>query len=71
MDIIKLLNSQNATLTANEAAANAVYDFLIDLARVQRATGRMSFFQGAEERAAWLERLKTFFATAGVSPIQR
>jgi hypothetical protein len=31
----------------------------------------MSFFQGEEERAAWFERLKTFFATAGVSPIQR
>jgi outer membrane protein TolC/ABC-type uncharacterized transport system substrate-binding protein len=71
VDIIKLLNSQNAAVTANEAAANAVYDFLIDLAKVQRATGRMSFFQGAEERAAWFERLKTFFATAGVSPIQR
>ena len=71
VDIIKLLNSQNAALTANEAAANAVYDFLIDLARVQRATGQMSFFQGEEERAAWFERLKTFFANAGVSPIQR
>jgi outer membrane protein TolC len=71
VDIIKLLNSQNAALTANEAAANAVYDFLIDLARVQRATGQMSFFQGEEERAAWFERLKTFFANASVSPLQR
>ena len=67
VDIIKLLNSQTASLTANEAAANAVYDFLIDLARVQRATGQMSFFQSAEERAAWFERLKTFFANAGVA----
>lgn len=31
VDIIKLLNSQNAAIAANEAAANAVYDFLIDL----------------------------------------
>jgi outer membrane protein len=71
VDIIKLLNSQNAALTANEAAANAVYDFLIDLARVQRATGQMSFFQSAEERAAWFERLKAFFVKAGVAPMQR
>ena len=71
VDIIKLLNSQTASLTANEAAANAVYDFLIDLARVQRATGQMSFFQSAEERAAWFERLKTFFANAGVAQMPR
>lgn len=71
VDIIKLLNSQNAALTANEAAANAVYEFLIDLTRVQRAVGQMSFFQSAEERAAWFERLKAFFANAGVSPVQR
>jgi outer membrane protein TolC len=69
VDIIKLLNSQNAALTANEAAAKAVYDFLIDLAGVQRATGQMSFFQSAEERAAWFQRLKMFFASAGVSPM--
>jgi outer membrane protein len=69
VDIIKLLNSQNAALTANEAAANAVYEFLIDLARVQRATGQMSFFQSAEDRAAWFERLKSFFANAGVAPV--
>jgi outer membrane protein TolC/ABC-type uncharacterized transport system substrate-binding protein len=71
VDIIKLLNSQNAALTANEAAANSTYDFLIDLARVQRATGQMSFFQSPEERAAWFQRLKTFFSTAGVSPMQQ
>jgi outer membrane protein TolC len=71
VDIIKLLNSQNAAVTANEAAANAVYEFLIDLARVQRATGQMSFFQSAEDRAAWFERLKRFFANAGVAPMPR
>jgi outer membrane protein len=71
VDIIKLLNSQNAAVTANEAAANAVYEFLIDLARVQRATGQMSFFQSAEDRTAWFERLERFFANAGVPPMRR
>ena len=71
VDIIKLLNSQNAALTANQAAANAVYEFLIDLAKVQRAVGQMSFFRSSEERAAWLERLKTHFVNAGVSPVLR
>lgn len=71
VDIIKLLNSQNASISANEAAANAVYDFLIDLMRVQRAVGQMSFFQSPDERAAWFERLKSFFMNAGVSPVSR
>jgi outer membrane protein TolC len=71
VDIIKLLNSQNAAVTANEAAANAVYEFLIDLARVQRATGQMSFFQSAEDRASWFDRLKLFFTNAGVPPMRR
>ena len=71
VDIIKLLNSQNAALTANQAAANAVYEFLIDLAKVQRAVGQMSFFQSQGDRAAWFERLKTHFVNAGVSPVLR
>ena len=71
VDIIKLLNSQNSALSANEAAANAVYTFLIDLTRVQRSVGQLSFFQSPEERAAWFERLQTFFVNAGVSPVQR
>lgn len=71
VDIIKLLNSQHAALIANQAAANAVYEFLIDLAKVQRAVGQMSFFRSSEERAAWLERLKTHFINAGVSPVLR
>lgn len=71
VDIIKLLNSQHAALIANQAAANAVYEFLIDLAKVQRAVGQMSFFQSSEERAAWFERLKTHFVNAGVSPVLR
>ncbi len=71
VDIIKLLNSQHAALIANQAAANAVYEFLIDLAKVQRAVGQMSFFQSSEGRAAWLERLKTHFVNAGVSPVLR
>jgi len=69
VDIIKLLNSQNAAIAANEAAANAVYDFLIDLMGVQRAVGQMSFFQSSEERTAWFERLKSFYMNAGVSPV--
>ncbi|MDT7043119.1 TolC family protein [Candidatus Nitronereus thalassa] len=68
VDIIKLLNSQNAALTANEAAANAVYDFLIDLMSIERAVGRFDYFLYEEDRAAWFERLTEFFEQAGVTP---
>ena len=66
MDIIKLLDSQDAALAANEAASNAVYDFLIDLMNVQRAIGKFDYFVYAEERIGWFQRLQSFFAKAGV-----
>ena len=71
VDIIKLLNSQNAALTANEAAANAVYDFLIDLINIQRAVGKFDYFLYAEDRESWFNRLNAFFADAGVTPSQK
>ncbi len=68
VDIIKLLNSQNAALTANEAAANAVYDFLIDLFSIQRAVGRFDYFLYQEDRVAWFERLSAYFDKSGMTP---
>lgn len=68
VDIIKLLNSQNAALNANESAANAVYDFLIDLMNIERAVGRFDYFLYEDERAAWFTRLTEFFENAGVTP---
>lgn len=68
VDIIKLLNSQNAALNANEAAANAVYDFLIDFMNIERAVGRFDYFLYKEERGMWFARLTEFFEQAGVTP---
>jgi len=68
VDIIKLLNSQNAALNANESAANAVYDFLIDLMNIERAVGRFDYFLHEEERAGWFARLTEYFEKAGVRP---
>jgi outer membrane protein TolC len=71
LSIIDLLDAQNAFLVADQASANAVYDFLIDLMEVQRASGKFDFFLSANEREAWFERLKAFFAKAGVKPRER
>ena len=68
VDIIKLLNSQNAALTANLNAANAVYNFIIDIIDIQRAVGQFDYFVYAEERARWYKRLEAYFAKAGINP---
>ena len=68
VSIITLLDAQQTSLSADEAAANAVYDFLVDLMNVERAVGRFDFFRTAEERQSFYERLSDFYRAAGVSP---
>ena len=66
VDIVKVLDSQNAALTANLNAANAIYDFLVDLINIQRATGQFDYFLSKEEQEAWFQRLEAFFAKEGI-----
>lgn len=58
--IIELLDAQNQALTADQAAANTVYNFLIDLMGVQRAMGEFILFQPEDQRKAWLQRVKQY-----------
>jgi outer membrane protein TolC len=68
VSIVDLLDAQNTSLLAEENAGNAVYTFLIDLMRVQRAVGRFDFFMTPEERKEWFENIDVFFDKAGVEP---
>ncbi len=52
-------------------AANAVYDFLIDLMEVQRAAGGFDFFRTAEEREDFFQRLDAFMAAEGMPTDRR
>jgi outer membrane protein TolC len=65
--VIDLLDAQNAALVADLRAANAVYDFLVDMMAVERAIGRFDFFMTDGDREAFYERLVQFFANAGIS----
>ncbi|HSC27816.1 MAG TPA: TolC family protein, partial [Vicinamibacterales bacterium] len=65
LPILDLLDAQNAALVAEQAAANAAYDYLIDLMNVQRAVGRFDFFMTPDEYRDFLARLKAFFSAAG------
>jgi len=58
--IIDLLDAQNQALVADQGAANAVYNFLIDLMGVQRAMGEFILFQPEEERKAWRQRAEQY-----------
>ncbi len=58
--IIDLIDAQNQALVANQQAANAVYDFLIDLMSIQRSSGRFFLFAPEEERDAWMDRLNQY-----------
>ena len=69
--ITTLLDAQQAALSAEESAANAVYDFLIDLMGVERATGQFGFFRQAGEREAFFKRMDDFYRAAGVEPGRR
>jgi outer membrane protein TolC len=62
--IIDLLDAQNLALEADQRAANAVHNFLIDLMNVQRAIGRFDFSLTPEEREAWFQRLDEYFQKA-------
>jgi outer membrane protein TolC len=65
VSVIQLLDAQNAALVAEQFATNAIYDFLLDLMELQRATSDFDFFRSAAGREAWFERLSAFFEQAG------
>lgn len=64
--IIELLDAQNTALIAQLRAANAIYEFLIQLMNVERAAGRFDFFTSAEERDAFFDRLDAYYAEVGI-----
>ena len=66
--IIDLLDAQNLVLVADQRAANAVYDFLVDLMSLQRAVGQFDLFLGPEERQAWNQKLEDYLKNASVDP---
>ncbi|MBW2402709.1 MAG: TolC family protein [Deltaproteobacteria bacterium] len=61
-DIIQLVDAQNQALGAALAAANALYDFLIDALRVQRAAGAFSLEGTQEYRDDFIKRIDAFTA---------
>ena len=58
--IIDLLDAQNQALNAELGAANAVYDFLIDLMGLQRSIGTFVTFMPTKAKEEWMDRFKDY-----------
>jgi outer membrane protein TolC len=69
--IIDLLDAQNTALIAELRAANAIYDFMIQLMNVERAAGRFDFFASVGDRDAFFDRLDAYFLETGIEPSRR
>ncbi len=68
VDVLDLLDAQNASLQAELASATALYEFLINLVDVERAINWFEVERTAPEQAAWFGRLQAFFAEHGLKP---
>jgi outer membrane protein len=67
VSIIELLDAQNAAVTAEDRAANAINDFVLNLMEVERAVSRFGFFASEDEKETWFEELHRYFAEAEAS----
>lgn len=60
-----LLTAQNTSLSADQAAAESVYRFLIDLMQLQRDIGSADAFLGDAARSRVIDRLKRYISDNG------
>jgi outer membrane protein TolC len=72
--ILDLLDGQNTALTAQEAVAEAIFQFLIDLAAMERAAGRYVFLGPPAEIDPFFDRLDEYLRSAeaaGLTSVQQ
>ena len=60
VSVIDLIDAQSSALVSSQVAANAVYNFLIDLMELERGANSFDFFRTQEQRNTWLERLEKY-----------
>lgn len=71
VSILDLIDAQNAALISDEVAANAIYDFIIDLMEMERSVGKFDFLRSDEERAAFFNRMDNYFKQVSESDIEQ
>jgi outer membrane protein TolC len=63
VSILNLLDAQNSALRADQVAANALYDFLIDYLSLERAIGEIDVLMTPADRENLLRRLSAHMAS--------
>ncbi len=66
VNILDLIDAQNALLIAQEASTNAVFNFLSDFVRVCRAVGTFDFILNQQTNEDWYERLEQYYKVRNV-----
>lgn len=61
--VVSLLEAQTNALLSNRNVTNAIFDYLINLKRVERALGKFEAFATSEEQVALVKRLEAYIQT--------
>ena len=68
LEIVQLVDAQRAALSARQAAAGAVYEYLVSYLQLENSIGGYTMFMTSEEQRAFVERLTAFFSTRKNAP---
>ncbi len=68
LDILDLLDAQNAVLSSDLSASNAIHEYLSDWMEVERAGGFFFLLMTPEQIDAWFAQLGRAFEDADTSP---
>jgi len=60
VNVVTLVDAQNALLGAQINATNAIYQFMIDYFSLQRSTGHYSFLATEAQRAQFIQEFLNF-----------
>ncbi|MFZ5951178.1 MAG: TolC family protein [Candidatus Rifleibacteriota bacterium] len=65
VNILDLIDAQNASLVSKEASANAMFNFFSDFVRVCRAVGSFEFILNKDSQGEWRQRLHDYYQENG------
>jgi outer membrane protein TolC len=61
VSLLDLIDAQNNDLVAELVAADAVFEFFIDMMETERAAGKFSLFMNEDEKTARTNRIEAFY----------
>jgi outer membrane protein TolC len=67
VSILDLIDAQNAALTADRTKANAIYDFLLDVFKGQRAVNRLDFLTRTDQQMLLLDQFEDYLSKKGIT----